>query len=102
MARMSRCTLHVTEAGDKAAVAVLESASDGRPGIASPDISLKDLDPETAARRILARALADDSIKALQTVSAPKAAGKEAEFRPISTETIAPDRNKSRQVPPVL
>jgi hypothetical protein len=89
MAKMSRCTLHVTEPEGKAAFATLESAATARAGVAGPDVSLKNLDPETAARRILAKALADDSTKALAAIAAPPIAGKEAEFRPISTETIA-------------
>ena len=89
MAKMSRCTLHVTEPEGKAAFAALESAATARAGVAGPDVSLKTLDPETAARRILAKALADDATKALQSIAAPSVAGKEAEFRPISTETVA-------------
>ena len=86
MAGFKKFAMHVTDDAGKEALPKLRNERVHRSSFAaSAATDQKDLDPETAAKRIMEQALASKSVSAF---SAPAASGKEPEFRSLGTETI--------------
>ena len=89
--------LHVTEAKGRATFEALRAE---RPATAAFGLAAsrpENLDPESAAKRILEHALASDAAPGL---TAPKVSGAESDFRSLGVETVPLDRHQHRQVPP--
>jgi len=77
--------LHVTEAEGRA---IFEALRAERPATAAFGLAAsrpENLDPESAAKRILAHALASSAVPAL---TAPKVSGAESDFRSLGVETV--------------
>jgi Zn-dependent metalloprotease len=86
MAGFRKFAMHVTDDAGKEALPKLRNERVGHSSFAAgAAIDQKDLDPETAAKRIMEQALASKSVKAF---TAPAASGKEPEFRSLGTETV--------------
>jgi Zn-dependent metalloprotease len=77
--------MHVTVPADAAAFAALRSERGTTAAFALEATKPENLDPESAAKRILAHALASDTLPAL---IAPKAGGIESDFKSLGVETV--------------
>lgn len=77
--------LHITDVADAKIFAALR---DERPNTATfslPESQPENLDPESAAKRLLEHALASDALPAL---SAPTVAGTQSDFKSLGVETV--------------
>jgi Zn-dependent metalloprotease len=83
MAGFKKFVMHVTDERGRTAIRTLREGRAADPSFAAT--SLEELDAETAAKRIVAQALASESVKGF---TAPKSANKEAELRSLGTEAI--------------
>ena len=96
-ARFQGLALHVTEADGRATFEALRAE---RPATAAFGLAAsrpQNLDPESAAKRILEHALASSAVPAL---TAPKVSGAESDVQEPRRRDRAADRHQHRQVPP--
>src|ERR1700730_9105699 len=77
--------MHVTEPAGAAAVAALKAEHSTTAAFALDESRPENLDPESAAKRILAHALASDALPSLTT---PKVSGTDSEFKSLGVETV--------------
>ena len=77
--------MHVTVPADAAAFAALTAERSGAAAFAHEATRPEQLDPESAAKRILAHALASETMPGL---TAPTAGGVESDFKSLGVETV--------------
>ena len=77
--------MHVTEPAGAATFAALKAEHPTTAAFALDESRPENLDPESAAKRILAHALASDAMPALTT---PKAGGADTDFKSLGVETV--------------
>jgi Zn-dependent metalloprotease len=77
--------LHATEAAGQRTFSALEAERPGIAAFALPTDQPANLDPESAAKRILQHALASATVPSF---TAPKVGGDESEFKSIGVETV--------------
>src|SRR5437879_3109953 len=77
--------LHSTEDAGKQAFAALRSDRPNFPAFAIAAAQPAQVDPESAAKRILQQALASPAVPSL---TAPKVAGVDSEFKSLGVETV--------------
>jgi Zn-dependent metalloprotease len=77
--------LHVTESAGAATFAALKAEHATAPAFALDESRPENLDPESAAKRILAHALASDAVPSLTT---PKVSGTDSDFKSLGVETV--------------
>ncbi|MEN3380513.1 MAG: neutral peptidase [Hyphomicrobiales bacterium] len=77
--------LHVTEPAGAATFAALKAEHATTPAFALDESRPENLDPESAAKRILAHALASDAVPSLTT---PKVSGTDSDFKSLGVETV--------------
>ena len=85
MATFKKFSMHATEREDRASFNTLKAARAEDPSFSGPAADQANLDPETAARRIVDQALESDSVPSF---TAPEAKGKNAELKSLGTETM--------------
>jgi len=77
--------MHVTESKGRSTFEALRAERPGAAAFGLVATQPANLDPESAAKRILAQALASN---AAPTLTAPKVAGEESEFKSLGVETV--------------
>lgn len=77
--------IHVTETEGAATFAALQAERTGQAAFALEATQPEKLDPESAAKRILAQALASNT---MPNLTAPKAGGTETDFKSLGVETV--------------
>ena len=77
--------MHVTEPSGAATFAALKAEHPTTAAFALDESRAENLDPESAAKRILAHALASDAMPVADT---PKAGGADTDFKSLGVETV--------------
>jgi Zn-dependent metalloprotease len=77
--------MHVTEPAGAATFAALKAEHPTTAAFALDESRPENLDPESAAKRILAHALASD---AMPSLTAPKVSGADSDFKSLGVETV--------------
>jgi Zn-dependent metalloprotease len=77
--------LHVTEPAGAATFAALKAEHSTTAAFALTESRPENLDPDSAAKRILAHALASDALPSLTT---PKVSGTDSDFKSLGVETV--------------
>jgi len=77
--------MHVTEPAGAATFAALKAEHSTTAAFALDESRPENLDPESAAKRILAHALASDAMPSLTT---PKVSGTDSDFKSLGVETV--------------
>jgi Zn-dependent metalloprotease len=77
--------MHVTEEAGRSTFAALKADRPATPFFSHPDLKPQNLDPESAAKRILAHAFASE---AMPSLTVPRVDGSESNFRSLGVETV--------------